>query len=242
MRHRYSLRGMRIKRIISMTIILILIATSIHVFTNGPNPVISASAQQVSWSLKLQITEPQGSGNLVTLGGSPNASDGQDDHDIPEPPAPPQLPYLRAWFATSLSVPFNRLLNESKHIPAQRLQWNLSILWAPSPGNNSSTTIRISWDPTQAAKSTFNSFQLYEGNITVANLLTQTSYSFLSNGTLHRFQIIGQRTSTNDTSGQNNTTNDTQGQTNIPMFPILLGISVLIIVIIIVLVFYKQKK
>ncbi|MBE3138988.1 MAG: hypothetical protein IMZ53_00225, partial [Thermoplasmata archaeon] len=183
-------------------------------------------------SLTLQITEPSGSGNSVVLGGSPNASDGQDDLDLPEPPAPPTLPSIRAWFTTPFSIPFNKLLHEYKHVPSQRMEWNLSTIWAPEPGNTSSTTISISWDPTQVAKSTFDSFQLYENNTAVANMLTENSYSFPSNDTQHRFQIIGQSTSTNGTSEQN----------DLPVLPILLGISVLVIVIIIALFLYKRKK
>jgi len=221
----------RIKRMLLITVILSLMGTGFHTFTNGNNPIVVASAQPDSWSLTLQITESAGAGNTVVLGGSSNASDGQDDLDLPEPPAPPQLPSIRAWFATSFSVPFNRLLHEYKHIPSQRMQWNLSIIWAPEPGNDSSTTIRIVWDSSQAAESGFESFQLYENDTVVANMLTENSFSFPSNGTLHQFQIIGQSTPTNGASEKN----------DLPVLPILLGISVLIIAIALFIV-YKRKK
>jgi hypothetical protein len=206
-----------------ITIIVSLIGMGIQTLSNKNIPLSIVSAQQDAWSLTLQITEPSGSGNTVVLGGSPNASDGQDDLDLPEPPAPPTLSSIRAWFTTPFSIPFNKLMHEYKHVPSQRMEWNLSIIWVPEPGNNSSTTISISWDPTQAAKSTYDSFQLYKNNTAVANMLTENSYSFPSNGTLHRFQIIGQTTST-------------------PVLPILLGISVLVIVIIIAFFLYKRKK
>jgi hypothetical protein len=181
----------------------------------------------------IQITETSGKGATVVLGGSPNASDAEDDLDRPEPPAPPVLSYVRAWFTTPFSIPFNRLLQEYKHVPSERMEWNLSLLWVSEQGNDSFTTINISWDPTQAIQSSYNSFQLYENNTAIADMLTESSYSFLSNGTLHHFQIIGQKTSTNGTTEQN----------GLSIFPILLGVSVLIIVIIIaVFIYYKRKQ
>jgi hypothetical protein len=231
----------RIKRILLITVILCLIEMSFYTFTNENDSLMVASAQQNPWSLTLQITESSGTANTVVLGASPNASDGQDDLDLPEPPAPPQLPYLRAWFTTSFSIPFNRLLREYKHIPSQRMQWNLSIIWVSEPGNNSSTIINISWNPSQVAQSGFKSFQLYDDDTVVTNMLTENSYSFPSNDTVHHFQIIAQGASTDGTSDQNTSTNGTSAQNTIPMLLIVLAISVLIIVIIIVLFFYKRK-
>jgi len=232
MKKTYSSRRFLIKRMLLITIIISLIGLVIQTLPYKNNPISNVSAQQDSWSLTLHITESAGSGNSVVLGGSPNASDGQDDLDLPEPPAPPTLPSIRAWFTAPFSIPFNKLLHEYKHAPSQRMEWNLSIIWAPEPGNISSTTISISWDPVQAAKSTYDSFRLYENNTAVANMLTENSYSFPSNGIQHRFQIIGQNTSTNGTSKQN----------DLPVLPILLGIIILVIVIIIAVFLYKRKK
>jgi len=231
MKQNYSPRRFLIKRMLLITIIMSLIGTGIQTLSNKNISLSIVSAQQDTWSLMIKIKEPSGSGNTVVLGGSPNASDGQDDLDLPEPPAPIP-PYIRAWFTTPFSIPFNNLLHEYKHIPSQRMEWNFSIVWAPEPGNDSSTTISISWDPTQATKSTYDSFQLYENNTAVANMLTENSYSFPSNGTLQSFQIIGQSTSTNGVSEQN----------DLPVLPILLGISVLVIVVIVAFFFYKRKK
>ena len=214
-----------------MPLILCLLATGFHLFTNGNSPMVVASAQPDSWSLTLHVTESTGSGNTVVLGGSSNASDGTDDLDLPEPPPPPQLPYIRAWFATSFSVPFNRLLHEYQHLPAQRLQWNLSIIWVPEPGNNSSTTIEISWDSSQAKESGFGSFQLCENETVVANMLSQNSFSYPSIDTLHRFNIIAQNTPMNNDSGKY----------DLPVLPIILGI-IMLIVAVVLLVVYKRKK
>jgi hypothetical protein len=232
MKQNYPPRRFLIKRMLLITIIMSLIGTGIQTLSNKNIPLSIVSAQQDTWTLTLHITESAGSGNTIVLGGSPNASDGQDDLDLPEPPAPPTLPSIRAWFTTPFSIPFNKLLHEYKHAPSQRMEWNLSIIWAPEPGNDSSTIISISWNPTQATISTFNSFQLYENNTAAANMLTEDSYSFPSNGTQQRFQIIGQTTSTNGTSEQN----------DLPVLPILLSISVLVIVVIVALFLYKRKK
>jgi hypothetical protein len=215
-----------IKKIFLIAIILNLTGMGISTIPARANTAMGAATQQNTWSLTLRITEKSGTANTVVLGGSSNASDGQDNLDLPEPPAPPQIPYLRAWFATSFPVPYNRLLQEYKHIPAQHLLWNLSILWVSESDNSSSTTVTISWDPTQVALNGFNSFQLFDHDTVVANMLTKNSYSYTSNGTLHHFQIIGQTTPANSTPK----TND-------------LGISILIIVIITaVLITYKRKK
>jgi hypothetical protein len=231
MKQDYAPKQFLIKRIFLILVIISVIGISIQTFANKNTTLSIVSAQQDAWSLTLYITESAGTGNSVVLGGSPNASDNQDTLDLPEPPAP-MVPYIRAWFTTPFSIPFNRLLHEYKHIPSQRMEWNLSILWVSESENNSSTIISISWDSTQAAKSTYESFQLYENNTAVANMLTENSYSFLSEGTPHHFQIIAQTTSTNGTSEQN----------NLPVLPILLGISILVIVILVALFLYKRKK
>ncbi len=130
-------------------------------------------------------------------------------------------------------MPFNTLLNESKHSPSQRVQWNLSLIWVPESENDTLTTIDITWNSDQAIQSTFDTFQLYQNDTVVANLLTENSYSFRSNGTLHHFQIIGLSSSTNGTIEQS----------ELPVLPILLGISVIIIVILIaVFIYYKREE
>ena len=208
------------KRILLITIIISLCGTGFVTLSSTNIPSLIVSAQPDPWNLTLQITEPSGSRNTIILGGSPNASDETDNLDLPEPPAPPMLPYIRAWFTTPFFIPFNRLLQEYKYILSPRMEWNLSIIWVSE--NVSLTTISINWDPTQAAKSGFNSFKVYENNTVVANLLTEHSYSFLSNGTLHHFQIIG--------------------ESDLEVLPILLGISVIVIVIIFAFFMYKRKR
>jgi hypothetical protein len=230
---RYDLsRRHRMKRILFITIIVSLFGTGSVTLSNTNISSLIVSAQQDPWNLTLQITELSGSGNTVILGGSPNSSDDMDDLDKPEPPIPPILPYIRAWFTTPFSIPFNKLLQEYKDIRSSRMEWNLSIIWVSESENITPTIISINWDPTQATKSGFNLFKIYENETVVADLLTEHSYSFLSNGTLHQFQIIGESSSTNNTTEQN----------YLEVRPISLGISVIVIIIIFAFFMYKRKR
>ncbi len=220
-----------IKRILLISIIITFMVAGVQILSNKNMSPFIVSGQEDIWVLRIQITESSGKGATVILKGSSNASDGQDVLDIPIPP-PPMPPYVRAWFTTPFSVPFNALLNESKHMPSERAVWNLSLIWVPESENDSLTTIEITWNPTQATQTTFTSLQLYQNNISLANMLTESTYSFPSNGTIHHFQIIGQTISNNTTSEQN----------NLPILPIALGIIVIVIVAIIALFWYKRKK
>jgi len=186
-------RKLLIQKILVVTIILSFMDIGIQTISKTNTPILIVTAQETTWNLTLRITETSGKKTSVVLGVSPNASDAQDDLDRPEPPAPPEITYVQAWFTTSLSIPFNRLLQEYKHIPSNYTEWNLSILWVPESSNASDTTISISWDSAKVKQNTFNSFQLFENNTVVADLRTQDSYSFQSNGTLHHFQILSVR-------------------------------------------------
>ena len=201
-------------------------------FTNHTTPLVLALDKTVPWNMTLRITETSGTGNTVIIGEEPDASDGLDHYDLPEPPAPPQFPFIRSWFATSFVAPYNNLLQEYKSSYSDHAMWNLSIVWVPAPGNQSATTVLILWDPVQVNANHTHSLLLYENDMIVANMITKNSYSFSTNGSLHRFQIIGLSKSTNGTSEQS----------NMPVLPILLAIIVLAIVIIIALYFYKRKK
>ena len=217
---------------LTIIVIMCLMTTVPGTFMNDRSPILTGSAQPTSWSLTLYITESTGTGNIVILGASSSASNGTDDLDLPEPPAPPQLPYVRAWFATPFEVPFNRLIHEYKHTPSEHMQWNLSILWVPEPGNTTSTTITIAWDPQQTNASEFGSIRLTENDTVVANMLTTDSFSYHSNGTLQQFRVIAQGTPTNDHLGQ---------QSGLPILPITLG-ALIIIVVFAVFVIYRRKR
>jgi len=229
MEKKHLLAKVVIKKILLVSLIIGLLGTGIQTFSNNNIPLFIVSAQEDSWILSLQVSESSGREATIVIKGSPNASDQQDDLDIPIPP-PPMPPYIRAWFTTPFAIPFNSLLNESKHFPSEKAGWNLSIIWVPELENDSSTTINITWDPAQAEQSTFDTLQLYERNISVASMLTETHYSFPSNGSIHHFRIIGQ------------TINDAPAQDDLSILPITLGIIALVIVAILALFLYRRKK
>ncbi len=220
------------KHILLILLLLCCTGPGMQILTMDMNLSFVAYAQEIPWAETLRITEPSGKIATVVFGGSPNASDARDDLDRPEPPAPPEISYIRAWFSTPLQAPFNRLLQEHKHIPADQLQWNLTILWVPEPENISLTTITIRWDPSQALRSTYSSFELIRTNTTVANMLTESSYSFPSNGTLHHFQIQCRNIPSHPSPEKN----------DLPILPLTFGVLVVVIVVLVAVVSYKRKK
>lgn len=188
------------------------------------------SAQQDNWILPLRITESSGRGTSVVLKSSPDASDGQDALDIPIPP-PPIPPYVRAWFVTPYPIPYNNLLNESKNSQSQRVQWNLSIVWMPESENDETTTISITWETDTVTQSAYTSLQLYENSTVIADFRTQNSYSFESVGRVHRFRIIGEVLSTDNTTDEQ----------VFPVIQIALGVMVVVVLIFIVIFVFKRK-
>ncbi len=195
-------------------------------------PVVSAADESMDWIVTLQITETGGSGTIITFGEKMNASDNLDQYDLPEPPAPPEMPYLRSWFETSFTVPFNELLQEYKSSSSNHAFWNISLIWVSAPGNQSNTTINLRWNSPNIDSIYTSSLHLYENGVSVVNMVIENSYSFSTNGSLHRFQIIYQREtgSTNETSFE------------LPILPFIFVASVCIVIIIIAIFFLKRKK
>jgi hypothetical protein len=228
----YSQKRSPIKRILIITILVGLTGITIPEFTNHNMPLVLALDEPVLWNITLHITESSGTGNTVIFGEEPDASDGLDKYDLPEPPAPPQFPFIRSWFVTSFVAPFNNLLQEYKSTSSDRAIWNLSIVWVPIPGNQSTTTVRILWDPAQVNANHTHSFLLYENDVIVANMITKNSYSFSTNGSLHRFQIIY----------QSEKSNSTRKPIELPVLPLALGGVVCVVIIATAFIAIKRKK
>ena len=228
-------RKKTITKIVLITILIGLIGVNTSVLTTTTLiPCATAASPRVKWDITLKIDEPSGAGNTVVFGGATNASDGQDVYDMPAPPMPPVFPAISAWFDTPFPKPFDKLIYEYKHSPSSSTTWNLSILWLPAPADNTTTTISLHWDPAEVEKTPYTSFYLQENNTVPVNMLTQNTYSYVSNASLHRFQIICQNKASNNSSEQN----------TIPLLPLLIFILVLFIVIIIVilLLYIRGKK
>jgi hypothetical protein len=229
---RYLLKKIPIKKIFCITILIGLAGSTIPEFINQNQPLVLALDETVPWNMTLRITESYGAGNMIILGEKPDASDGLDQYDLPEPPAPPQFPYIRSWFVTSFALPFNSLLQEYKSTTSDRAIWNLSIVWMPASENQSITTVRLLWDPAQVPTNHTHSFLLYENDVMVANMITNTSFSFSTNGSLHRFQIIYQR----------ETSHGTEEPIELPVLLLAVGGVICVVIIANTFVVSKRRK
>ena len=130
------------------------------------------------WNVTLEFNEPGSAYDNAYLGEKTDASDGQDEYDVPKSP-PGIPPYIRAWFDTDFSDPYDELWEEYKHYPDTYKDWNLTIQWVPSD-YSSPTTVTISWDNTSFGDSEYISVILYDvGNsVNVSDMITNSSYSF----------------------------------------------------------------
>ena len=217
------------KTIIAGTILLLSTSGTYTLFNGATIPTIKASSNNIQWNVTINIGESGGAGNTVVFGEADNASDGRDEYDLPEPPFPPQFPYITAWFDTNLNYPYNRLWHEYKQSQDDYKQWNLSILWMPESENELLTDIDITWDSSQLTKSGYKSILLYEGKTVVADMMNENSYKFKYKGdTSHRFQIICQ-------------TEISDGSTNDNETPFLHPIFVLITIMLFTLYWKKSE-
>jgi len=229
----YPRKRSSLQRILILTILVGLMGNIFPGFTNQNIPVVLAADETVPWNMTLLITASSGAGNTVIFGEKIDASDGLDQYDLPEPPPPPQFPYIRAWFETSFATPYTNLLQEYKSTASDRSIWNLSIVWVPAPGNQSTTTVRILWDLPEVNTNYTHSFLLYENDMVVANMITNTSFSFSTNSSLHRFQIMYER----------ETSIDNGKPLDLPVLPVVMvGIVCVVIIVIIFIVITRRKK
>ncbi|UCF12695.1 MAG: tandem-95 repeat protein [Thermoplasmatales archaeon] len=161
-----------------------------NIFIHNLYRMLTGSRDDV-WEVPLDFSEPGGAYDNVFFGEKTDALDGLDSYDVPKSP-PGVNPYIRAWFATNFSNPFNELFAEYKQYPDTNKIWNLTIQWVPSD-YVSPTTITISWNPADFAASLYSSVILYNVNIgvNVANMLVDTNYAFTSPAlALQNFEII----------------------------------------------------
>ena len=143
------------------------------------------------WDVTLEFDETGGAYDNAYFGEKINASDGPDDYDVPKSP-PGFPPYIRAWFKTNFSDPYDELWEEYKHYPDTYKYWNLTIQWVPSD-YTSPTTLTISWDNDSFNECEYISVILYDvGNsVNVSNMLVNESYTFSCPAlTIQNFKII----------------------------------------------------
>ena len=149
----------------------------------------------IVWDVKLNFNEPGSSFTYVVFGEASDASDEKDDYDMPIPPAP-LPPYIRAWFKTNLSFPYDKLIKDYRYYPDTFKQWNFSLLWIPSD-YVTPTNITISWENSELYDSEYTVVKLYDDNgDELKDMLTESSYTFnCPASVLQNFSIICQTNS-----------------------------------------------
>ncbi len=197
-----------------------------HIMINTP---LSAQENQV-WTTTLTITTNTNLSDTLVFGEKNNASNDKDSFDMPKPPAP-QTPYIRAWFNTELTSPYNMLWEEYKTISSKTNTWNFTINYEDT--TESETTTTIMWDKSNLKNTDYTFINLTYNNEVVANMLTEDSYSYTQQvGNSYDFQITCQKTEElPDEIEENNGTN-----------PLLFIAPILILIIIGIIVLYWKKN
>jgi len=138
------------------------------------------------WNVTLMFTETGGKNDYVIFGEAPDASNGVDTYDAPNPPGGVS-PFLDAYFTTDFPWPHNTLLQEIKAYPDTHKEWNFTIWWT-----GSDTTVTSSWDTTEVNDSEYDTVVLCDdAGVPLVDMLNTNNYVFVypSSG-LVNFQII----------------------------------------------------
>jgi len=216
-----------VNKLLKLTVITLFVTSSIFTLSNlfFLNN-IKAYENNTEWQVTLNINGLDGTKDSLFFGEKNNASNGKDQYDMPKPPDPPQIPYIRAWFKTDLEEPYNILWADYRSLSKEYKIWNFTIIWIPE--NISQTEITISWEISEVLASGYDLFYLYTPDI--VDMKTNNNYQFSSTGSEpHNFQIIIQNKDVN------------QIETNNISY-ILVGLVIVIIIIIIIAVYIKKKR
>jgi len=217
------------KKTISQTMgLIVLVILCFQIFSFN----IQGDQENIVWSCTIKITSLDGTGNQLVFGEATDAKDeDQDTYDVMAPPFPPTVPNINTRFITNMEYPYDELMHEYKQYSNGEKIWNLSVVWLPEPGNESSTNITISWNSSELAESEYTSIALQKNNTNISNMLAETSYVFTSSGNEpHIFKILCQK---NTSEGKDN------GDVDMP-FPSF-SAGLIIIISISLLVSYRRK-
>ncbi len=120
-----------------------------------------AGSTSIVWSCTLHAVETSNRTDSVTIGEAADATDGPsaDAYDVVKPPAPPVIPYLRMWLNDNLTVPYDMLWEDFRQYPGAAKTWNVTVQWMPQD-YVSSTTVTLTWDPTEINASEYTTVQL----------------------------------------------------------------------------------
>jgi len=215
--------------VLKLTIIIFLITSSIFTlfnlfFINNTK----AYENSAEWEVTLNITGSDGTKDTAVFGEKNGASNVIDQYDMPKPPDPPQIPYIKASFNTNLEEPYNTLWKDYRALSGDYQKWNLTIIWISD--NSSTTNITISWEISNVSASGYDLVYLHSPDI--IDMKTNSNYQFSSsNSEPHNFQIVLQNKELNGTS-----------DTNDIFSTLLIGLIIVIIIIIIIAVYIKKRK
>ncbi len=185
-----------------------------------------SAPNSIVWNATIRIEASDGTGNRLVLGEASDASDGQDIYDVMAPPFPPTVPNINTRFTTNMEYPYDALMHEYKQYPDEEKMWNLSIVWLPEPGNESSTNITISWDLSELAESEYIYIMLQKNNTNLLNMLEETSYTFASSGNEpHSFKIVCQKNASEEKGSE---------ETDMPFPSVSAGLIVIMLVTILI--------
>ena len=179
-------------RIFKKIVVFIIFLLFMTLFFKLIDFTISVNSSSISnWIITLNFEEPGGANTDIIFGEKLEASDDQDDNDLPLPPSS-FPPYISSWFDAGLADPYDKLLKDIRKYPDDYKIWNLYVQWIPSD-YASSTDITISWNNSELYNSEYDYMVLYDfdSTIVVANMLIIDSYSFNSLAMIpHHFQVI----------------------------------------------------
>ena len=217
-----------VNKTLKLIIIALFVTSSIFTFFNlffiNNTKAFENTAE---WRITLNITESDGTKDTVVFGVKNDASNDQDQYDMPKPPSP-QIPYLRAWFNTDLEEPYNTLWEDYRGLSEENKAWNLTVMWISD--NSSETNITISWGISEVLASGYDLVYLYTTDI--VDMKGNNKYQFTSlNTEPQNFQIILENKELNETSDIINVSST-----------LLLASIIVIIIIIIIAVYIKKKK
>jgi hypothetical protein len=213
----------RIKCISIIILLLSLLMLNINLLSADENN---------EWTATLNITTDNELSDTIIFGEKSNASNNKDSFDMPKPPAP-QPPYIRAWFNTDLTSPYNLLWEEYKTDSSETNTWHFTIDYEDTTESESTTT--ITWDKSILKTTDYTHINLTYNNEVVATMLTEDSYSYTQQvGNSYDFQITCQTAELlPNEKEENNETN--------PFF-IIAPLLIIIMIGIIVIYWMKNKK
>jgi len=141
----------------------------------------SGSPPAQSWDASVTATFPGGSDDAFFGAWADATSDFDDSYDIPEPPLPPEPPYVRAYFY----YPGQTLdeLNRSCLAPENMMEWPLRIEYADDIEN-----ITLTWSVENIPSE--YSVLLYRGGDLVADMRAEDNYTFRAASGDHDFRIV----------------------------------------------------